>query len=105
MFPIRLDEESKRKLYKLSKDNKTSKAEVIRKLISDSASVITKTDKEVLGEILLELKRQGNNINQIARISNSEAYVKSEHLYKINEYGASLEKMSETIFDICEKLE
>lgn len=78
-FKMRLTPVEKERLLKLAKQQGISASAYIRWCISNQEiRVITKEEMSVRKELIREMSAIGNNINQIARNTNSGFYSESE---------------------------
>jgi hypothetical protein len=96
-FSFRVSEEEKIKIDKKIKKSKLKKSDFLRKTVLEKEIIVIEDFKE----FFIELKKQGTNINQIARILNSGGTVE---LGKLEEFTAEYKKLNDLIGEIVEKL-
>ena len=89
-FSFRVSEEEKLKIDKKIEKSKLKKSDFLRKTVLGKEIVIIEDFKE----FFIELKKQGTNINQIARTLNSGG---SAELEEIEEFTAEYNKLNELI--------
>ncbi len=89
-FSFRVSEEEKLKIDKKIEKSKLKKSDFLRKTVLEKEIIIIEDFKE----FFIELKKQGTNINQIARVLNSGG---SAELGKIEEFTAEYNKLNELI--------
>ena len=96
-FSFRVSEEEKLKIDKKIEKSKLKKSDFLRKTVLEKEIVIIEDFKE----FFIELKKQGTNINQIARALNSGG---SAELEEIAEFTAEYKKLNDLIGKIVGKL-
>ena len=96
-FSFRVSEEEKLKIDKKIEKSKLKKSDFLRKTVLGKEIVIIEDFKE----FFIELKKQGTNINQIARALNSGG---SAELEEIAEFTAEYKKLNDLIGKIVGKL-
>ena len=96
-FSFRVSEEEKLKIDKKIEKSKLKKSDFLRKTVLEKEIIIIEDFKE----FFIELKKQGTNINQIARALNNGS---SAELGKFEEFTAEYKKLNDLIGEIVGKL-
>ena len=96
-FSFRVSEEEKTKIDKKIEKSKLKKSDFLRKTVLGKEIVIIEDFKE----FFIELKKQGTNINQIARTLNSGGSAERE---EIEEFTEEYKKLNDLIGAIVGKL-
>jgi len=96
-FSFRVSEEEKLKIDKKIEKSKLKKSDFLRKTVLGKEIVIIEDFKE----FFIELKKQGTNINQIARTLNSGGSAERE---EIEEFTEEYKKLNDLIGKIVGKL-
>ena len=87
---IRLTESEKMMIEKKASKAKLNLTEYIISVSSKSKISVTEDTKP----LLLELKRIGNNINQIAHIANAEGTISEEKIRELKQYQNDLIRLA-----------
>ena len=96
-FSFRVSEEEKLKIDKKIEKSKLKKSDFLRKTVLEKEIIVIEDFKE----FFIEIKKQGTNINQIARALNNGS---SAELGKFEEFTAEYKKLNDLIGEIVGKL-
>ena len=96
-FSFRVSEEEKTKIDKKIEKSKLKKSDFLRKAVLEKEITVIEDFKE----FFIEIKKQGTNINQIARALNNGS---SAELGKFEEFTAEYKKLNDLIGEIVGKL-
>ncbi len=78
------------------------RSEYIRKSALRERSILINTDKKAIRDIRVELAREGNNLNQIAKVLNTYGIV-PDLVFKINIQLNQIEELTNQLFEITSK--
>lgn len=99
---IRISEEELEQIDRLADLAGLIRSEYVRRTALKERITTINTDKKVIRECRVELSRQGNNLNQIARVLNTYG-ASPDSVMQIGSLLEKIEKMADMLYEISLK--
>lgn len=90
------------KIDRLADSAGLNRSEYLRRTALRERITTISTDKKVIHECRVELSRQGNNLNQIAKVLNTYGAA-PDSVMQISELLDKIEKIADMLFEISQK--
>jgi len=99
---IRISEKELQLIDGLADSAGLTRSEYLRRTALKERITTINTDKKVIRECRVELSRQGNNLNQIARVLNTYGAA-PDSVMQIGSLLDKIEKIADMLFEISQK--